>query len=609
MSTRALPIVRRQAWLLVLMLTALTVVTSGPALAQTRLVKDINPASSSVPQGGVMFSGVLVFAADDGVTGLELWRSDGTAAGTSLLADICPGPCSSYPQSITLVGGPSYFSGGVLYFSADDGIHGAEPWRTNGTVSGTEMLADLNPGTNSSNPKSFVLFDGSVFFGATDATGSALWRTGGTSEGTVLAMRLPRGSTICAPITPEWLTTGNGFLFFVHGDCDRGRGYTILYYTNGSDLFGPLDYNVYSLRGGPAIPGAGSAVFYTTYYYPSGGPPQTSLMKTNGPVTVEIAAGPYGYDSLRGVAGLLFFRSGDPANGYELWKSDGTPAGTAIVKDINPGPNHSQPSSLTDVNGTLFFSAEDGVNGRELWKSDGTAAGTVMVRDIRSGPTGSDPSLLTPSGSEVFFSADDGVTGRELWKSDGTPFGTRLVEDIEAGPNWSAPDGIVPGPLGVFFTAYRGDIGAELFLLPTIPAYRLYSSLTFEHLYSTDPNEDRVLGQLGWTREGVAYRLFPNTTPYEGLNPIPLHRLYNGATRQHLWTTDSNEAAVLPSFGWTYEGIIGRLLPSPAKGAVPLYRMNLPDPPVHLWTSDDNEYAVLQTRGWIGEGMIGYVMP
>ncbi len=68
--------------------------------------------------------------------------------------------------------------------------------------------------------------------------------------------------------------------------------------------------------------------------------------------------------------------------GSELWKSDGTSAGTVLVCDIRPGASSASPSSLTDVNGTLYFQANDGTNGSELWKSDGTSAGTVLVRDI-----------------------------------------------------------------------------------------------------------------------------------------------------------------------------------------------------------------------------------
>ena len=67
---------------------------------------------------------------------------------------------------------------------------------------------------------------------------------------------------------------------------------------------------------------------------------------------------------------------------FELWKSDGTAAGTVMVKDINPGSGNSAPLSLTNVNGKLYFAANDGADGDELWKSDGTAAGTLMVKDI-----------------------------------------------------------------------------------------------------------------------------------------------------------------------------------------------------------------------------------
>src|SRR5205807_5582603 len=98
----------------------------------------------------------------------------------------------------------------------------------------------------------------------------------------------------------------------------------------------------------------------------------------------------------------------------ELWKSDGTAAGTALVKDINPGsaygfPASSSPNNLTAVGGTLFFSANDGTNGKELWKSDGTAAGTVLVKDINPGIADSYPSALTAADGPLFIAADDGV--------------------------------------------------------------------------------------------------------------------------------------------------------------------------------------------------------
>jgi ELWxxDGT repeat protein len=89
---------------------------------------------------------------------------------------------------------------------------------------------------------------------------------------------------------------------------------------------------------------------------------------------------------LTAVDGTLFFSAFDDSRGEELWKSDGTEAGTVLVKDIEPGPGDSSPVHLTNVNGILFFSAFDDAHGFELWKSDGTKAGTVLVKDIEPGP-------------------------------------------------------------------------------------------------------------------------------------------------------------------------------------------------------------------------------
>ncbi len=86
------------------------------------------------------------------------------------------------------------------------------------------------------------------------------------------------------------------------------------------------------------------------------------------------------------VGGMVFFGATDGVAGVELWKSDGTAAGTVMVKDIYSGPFSSDVKYLTNVNGTVFFVANDGTNGAELWKSDGTAAGTVMVKDLRARP-------------------------------------------------------------------------------------------------------------------------------------------------------------------------------------------------------------------------------
>jgi len=167
------------------------------------------------------------------------------------------------------------------------------------------------------------------------------------------------------------------------------------------------------------------------------------LLKDINDATVDPPAGRH--DSARdgftlqemtAVNGKVFFTADRGPVGRELWVTDGTQAGTRLVKDIYPEGSSSIPVGLTDVDGTLFFFADDGVHGRELWKSDGTEAGTVMVKDILPGGASSVPWRGTPP--TVYAAALPGVylftvafNQRELWRSDGTEAGTYLLKTAE----------------------------------------------------------------------------------------------------------------------------------------------------------------------------------
>src|SRR5262249_27300005 len=129
-------------------------------------------------------------------------------------------------------------------------------------------------------------------------------------------------------------------------------------------------------------------------------------------------------------ASVLFFAY-DTVHGDALWRTDGTEAGTVLVKDIRAGTDPLFGRELTICGGNALFAADDGVHGSELWKTDGTEAGTALVADINPGARGSLPTLLTNVNGVLFFVANDGVHGTELWKFDGHD--TTLVKELVAG--------------------------------------------------------------------------------------------------------------------------------------------------------------------------------
>src|SRR5262249_16535369 len=160
-----------------------------------------------------------------------------------------------------------------------------------------------------------------------------------------------------------------------------------------------------------------------------------------------------------------YFGAQDGSTGFELWKSDGSEAGTVLVRDILPGSVSSQPLFLTDLSGQVLLLAE-GPTGRELWKSDGTADGTALARDLRPATLGgSHPDSCTAVEGVLFFLASDPLHGRELWRSNGTEAGTVLVKDIWPGERpgtFDRPDALVNVNGVLFFVADDGVLGREL---------------------------------------------------------------------------------------------------------------------------------------------------
>ena len=374
------------------------------------MVKDINPSGDSNVGWLIEINDTLFFAADDGVHGTELWKSNGATGDAVMVKDINLDG-GSWPYMLTEFNG-------YLYFEADDGVHGQELWKSDGTVEGTVMVKDINIEGNGVQ-RILLATDSALFFMAMDnfTNGQELWKTDGTADGTVMVKDIwpgGGGSSI------EMAVNLNGVLYF------------------------KAHYSMDNFNAGALWKSDGTA---------------------DGTVMVkDLSISTY----LTVIGDMIYMYADDGITGYELWKSDGTTEGTMMVKDINPDGG-SWPGNLTNVNGTIFFSADDGTNGQELWKTDGTAEGTVMVKDIN--PDGSSGlGSLKAFNDILFFTADDGINGYEFWKSDGTAEGTIMINDLYPGtyeeegetyPNYSEPGLFVELNNTLYFSAYD-DNGEEL---------------------------------------------------------------------------------------------------------------------------------------------------
>ncbi|BBO31679.1 hypothetical protein PLANPX_1291 [Lacipirellula parvula] len=589
------------------------------------------PMSGLNPTAMVEANGLAYFAAKSGTTTNALWKSDGTVAGTMLVRDLYSG---NSIESLTNVGGRLFFVsdqtlwtsdgtaegtqslgvnlrtltsgtsdaylmtnvGGTLYFNGYDALHGSELWRSDGTVAGTSMVADLNPNQASGNPTEIVDVGGIAYFAASDAAGRGLWKTNGSLAGTSLVVGKTAGVNNVLNLT----SSGQHVYFAAHSGA-MYRLWRSGAEINGAELVVPASgMGAFTYTGG--LTNVNGSIYFVgnetatldEIWRIDGSSNEASLLKdihANSPFALPLRRP----GILTNVGGTLYFTAGDAAQ--QLWKSDGTEAGTVpiaqsgIIEDrriIGVGDRlfyrsgtalwtsdgtaagtislgHRNPKLLTAVGSSVMFSSvgssgaaelwqSDGTltgtaeigyrtlalpyygpslvtfhelgyfsKGNSLWRTDGTAAGTYSAFEINPGSTTQIRSLVEV-GDALYIGAANGNDEYQLWKSDGTPAGTELVHSIhEVGAGLNASEFYnVDGTL-VFVHAIAGPIVA-------LPNYRLWSS---------DGTEAGTFVMRG----------LPNYRNYGGsqvlLQGKKLYLLLPSEAEQ-LWQTDGTQAGTMP---------------------------------------------------------------
>ncbi|MDF2456399.1 MAG: hypothetical protein K0R51_2392 [Cytophagaceae bacterium] len=345
--------------------------------AGTVLVKDINegtPGSDGLYLTPI--SGYLAFTANDGVKGVELWRTDGSDIGTTMILDINPTvidgdtTASSSPN-----GNNNSFKfvriGANFYFSAQDGTNGRELWKSDGTAAGTSLIKNIKSGASSSGPQDFTVLNSVVYFAAEgDAPLSAeLWKTDGTGPGTVVVKAINSPDT--RPLGPRQLINVSGILYFTAFDPVNGEE---VWKTDGTDAGTVLVSDI-----NPGTAGSNPIIKYREglgilYFRAQNATAGLELWKTDGTSTSMVAdinptgdSDPYYFFSQNN---KVYFAANDGTHGVELWQTDMTSGLTTLVMDIYMGSNGSNPQFLTAFGSTIFFFAEDASNGKELWTLD-----------------------------------------------------------------------------------------------------------------------------------------------------------------------------------------------------------------------------------------------
>lgn len=436
-------------------------VSDGTAIG-TKLVKDIEPGAGSSSITSFKHppaSPYVFFVATTSSEGEELWRTDGTEQGTQLVKEFEPGASSSEIYFL-------YVYGDKIFFNASTTIDGTELYISDGTYSGTKMLYESVPGTSGGGSNSIIADGSDIYFSDynySDYTGKLFRTDGNPANNTLIVTGTSAGLTFSDDLSLHFIH--NGYVYF---STYTGYG-TEIFATAGSnattamlkDIY-PGGMSSYATAANQMVLNNKVVVVFsyessgssTGYYLTDGTPAGTT--KVTQPVS---AGGPMGI-----LGGNKYIFSGC-INNYdcEIYSSSGVNGDAILLKDIHPGTssgnaNSSSPSFAARLGEKIIFTATNATEGVELYVTDGSPAGTLLLKDIYAGSAGSSPSNFVVAGSKLIFRAKSDVYGEELWVTDGTPAGTVLFKDLFPGTKSSGPKNLTAiDPTHIFLTGYNSS--------------------------------------------------------------------------------------------------------------------------------------------------------
>ena len=396
--------------------------------------------TSSRPQSFVDLpaAGVTVFWASFEADKADLWRTDGTAEETSRL-QVCPAGCSpgqAYPVESTA---------STAFFWIANASGGSDLWRTDGTVAGTLRLTNFGRDTRTGpvDPQRFAWSEalGRLVFAVSNerTQRKEIWTSDGSAAGT--RRILAGGPIFSGPLDGDGLhAVGEKVFFLASREVESGQYVFDLWSSDATSVGTSVAITLTADRIGPlAVLGDRLLVATSESVSPSGC--RVDLWSSRGTAATTVAFRSFdvpwcspSQPSFQVVGELAVFSSNFTVED-ELWRTDGTPAGTWAITDLSQRPGwHTLWSPVATMGGLLYFAANDGLHGVELWSADPNSAApsSRLVADICPGPCWSVLGFLQAVGRRLFFQAG-GFLDPRPWTSDGTAAGTRERTGLCAG--------------------------------------------------------------------------------------------------------------------------------------------------------------------------------